>query len=79
MQIRILRSTVAGGRVVEPGQVHDVSAEEALVLVRLRKAERITDSGAPMPPPPPSGIVVVDGDPFIEHRDPATSRRRGRG
>lgn len=79
MQIRILRATVAGGHVVEPGQVHDVPAGEALVLVRLGKAEPVADDGSAVPPPPPSGTITVDGDPLAIHRDPVATRRRGRG
>jgi hypothetical protein len=76
VRVRILRGTVAGGQAVEVDSLQDLSDHEAALLVRLKKAERVDPAGAVIPPPPDPGIVTLDGDPHVEHREPAARKRR---
>lgn len=44
MRIRIIRNTVCSGKAVEIGDVLDVPEGEALLLMRMGKAERAIDA-----------------------------------
>lgn len=45
MKIKILRSTVCGGEVVEAGQIVEASERDAALLIVLGKAIPVKDNG----------------------------------
>lgn len=53
MTVRILRSTVADGRDVFAGEVHDLSERDAAILIRMGKA--VADEPRPVPQPTKRG------------------------
>jgi hypothetical protein len=78
MQVRVVRDTVADGRVVTAGEVVDLPAQDAATLLRLGKAEALTDP-PPVPKNPsdgPAPIPVMDAAVASVDGKPAQKRRR---
>ena len=58
MKIRILKSTVADGRFVKAGRVEDISDRDAVLLLRMGKAEAMDEL---LPPPSVVTTETVEG------------------
>ena len=70
-RVRAVKSFVWNLRDVDVGDVLDVPTREASLLIHGYQYAVAVDG----PPPPLSTAMVVDGDPAVEHRDPASTRK----
>lgn len=69
-RVRVLRATVAAGRVLGVGEVLDLTHAEVAILLPRGKVELVfdgPDGGAPVP---------EHADPVAQHNDPAPRRAR---
>lgn len=57
MKVRFIRNTVAGGACVFIGEEKELAEKEALTLIRMGKAEQVTDD-VPKTEPEPEPAVV---------------------
>ena len=68
MKIRILKSTVADDRFVKAGNVEDIAERDAMLLIRLGKAESVDEL-----PPAPMVMTTENFSGVVEDKP-----RRGR-
>ena len=68
MKIRILKSTVADTRFVKAGNVEDITERDAMLLIRLGKAEAVDEL-----PPAPTIMTTENFTGVVEDKP-----RRGR-
>jgi len=73
LRVRAFKSFVWDRRDIDVGDVFDVSERDAFLLVHGYQYAVPVDGEAA--PPLPS-VMVTDGDPVVEHRDPV--RKRGK-
>lgn len=69
-RVRVLRATVAAGRIIGMGEVLDLTPAEVAVLLPRGKVELVfdgPDAGAPVP---------THADPVASSEDPAPRRTR---
>lgn len=70
-RVRAIKSFIWKLRDIDIGEVFEVSEREAFLLIHGYKDAVAVDGDAP----PVPGAMVVDGDPVVEHRDPARRRK----
>ena len=74
MKVKILRDTVADGRDVYAGEVHDISSSDAKLLARMGKALIVEE----MEGQAPVVLTTMSGpevDPFKETKKPGRPRK----